>query len=314
MLAVSIAVLFLASSISAAISVQSNYDQIEMLCMVNSERAAASPSLPPLGLHPALAATAQDHSNDQANRHTMTHDDSQGRSLGQRVEAGGLSSWKSVGENVAMGYSDEVTCMKAWMKSPGHRENILNPKFVWFGSAVSWDGNVPYYTQDFAGDGAEHTFPLCPKGESGAYPTSYPAVQQAPASYNPAPAPTSYNPAPAPIKRVVVHRKVVVHHQQQPLMAQSLYADASAPASPPSYDNSNNASNNDNSNDEDDASNNDNSDDSSPDDNSDNGSYADGAAPSYAPVPAPSSYPNSAAATTIGKKPCPEELAKQQKQ
>ena len=38
----------------------------------------------------------------------------------------GLERWPS-GENIAYGYPNAAAVMKAWMNSPGHRDNILNP-------------------------------------------------------------------------------------------------------------------------------------------------------------------------------------------
>ncbi|MDD5145945.1 MAG: CAP domain-containing protein [Candidatus Pacebacteria bacterium] len=42
-----------------------------------------------------------------------------------------------IGENLAMGnFENDKTLVRAWMDSPGHRENILNPKFQEIGVAV----------------------------------------------------------------------------------------------------------------------------------------------------------------------------------
>jgi len=137
------------------------YNQSEMLCLVNKQRSRYG--LPALGLDRALVSAAQYHSNEQAQYRTMTHSDRRGRTLGQRITQAGFPQWQSVGENVAFGYNDETSCMDAWMKSPGHRANILNHSYTHMGSAVAWSGdNTPYFTQDFAGDGKTHHFPLCP--------------------------------------------------------------------------------------------------------------------------------------------------------
>lgn len=43
----------------------------------------------------------------------------------------------SIGENLALGnFEDNQALVQAWMDSPGHRENILNPKFQEIGIAV----------------------------------------------------------------------------------------------------------------------------------------------------------------------------------
>ena len=46
--------------------------------------------------------------------------------LGPILEACNLSM---VGENVAYGYSNGRAAVTAWMKSPGHKADILNPKY-----------------------------------------------------------------------------------------------------------------------------------------------------------------------------------------
>jgi hypothetical protein len=146
-------------------SATATYDPIEMLCLVNQQRVQNGAR--PLGLNSDLTNAAIYHSQDQANMHTMTHSDSQGRTLGERITASGYTQWLSVGENVAYGYPSETTCMTAWMNSPGHRANILNPQFTHFGSAVRSSDGTPYYTQDFGGDGHTYNFPVCPSSSNG---------------------------------------------------------------------------------------------------------------------------------------------------
>jgi hypothetical protein len=137
------------------------YDPVKMLCLVNKERTRGG--LKPLGMSKQLENSAQKHSDDQARMRSMTHDGSDGSSPGDRVERAGYN-WRSVAENVAYGYGDEEECMKEWMNSPGHRENIMGNSYSHFGSAVAYAGSTPYYTQDFGGDGKSYNFPECPSG------------------------------------------------------------------------------------------------------------------------------------------------------
>jgi len=153
----------------------SAYDNTKMLCLVNQERVAAG--LEPLGLDSRLTASSQQHCDDQASMNSMTHDGSDGSQPGDRVQSSGYS-WQTVAENVAYGYGDEEECMKQWMESPGHRENILGP-YTQFGSAVAYSGSTPYYTQDFAsGDGGSGSFPVCPNGADGGDNSAGAAPQQ----------------------------------------------------------------------------------------------------------------------------------------
>lgn len=55
-----------------------------------------------------------------------------------------------VGENVAAGYATGRAAVKAWMKSPGHRANLLNPGYRVLGLAVRRaDDGTPYAAQVF---------------------------------------------------------------------------------------------------------------------------------------------------------------------
>jgi uncharacterized protein YkwD len=48
-----------------------------------------------------------------------------------------------VGENVAYGYPDGKSAVAAWMRSPGHRANILKPEFrlIAVGAYQDWRGS-----------------------------------------------------------------------------------------------------------------------------------------------------------------------------
>ena len=52
-------------------------------------------------------------------------------------------------ENIAAGQPNPVEVMKAWMKSPGHRANILSCAFRNVGVGIALDGRRPVWTQDF---------------------------------------------------------------------------------------------------------------------------------------------------------------------
>ncbi len=47
--------------------------------------------------------------------------------------------YKSVGENLAIDFITSEGAMRAWLKSPSHKKNILNPKFQEIGVAVKSD-------------------------------------------------------------------------------------------------------------------------------------------------------------------------------
>ena len=58
-------------------------------------------------------------------------------------------SYKTAGENIAKGYSTPKAVVDAWMKSPGHRANILNSSYTHIGVGFVSSGN--YWTQMFVG-------------------------------------------------------------------------------------------------------------------------------------------------------------------
>lgn len=172
------------------------FDRDLMTCLVNRERGQRG--LPFLGRNAALDNAAQRHSNDQARRCVMSHTGGDGSSPADRIAAAGYE-WQGVAENVAYGWPDERICMKQWMESPGHRANILTPKFKQFGSAVGYSsGGVPYYTQTFGCNGEQGPFPECP-GNSGGKNVQVDAQADVDVSPPPPPAPPVYAPPMIPV-------------------------------------------------------------------------------------------------------------------
>jgi len=58
--------------------------------------------------------------------------------------------WQAYAENVAYGQGSPAAALDAWMRSSGHRANILNPGLTEIGAAVAIgpDGR-PYWVQVF---------------------------------------------------------------------------------------------------------------------------------------------------------------------
>jgi len=127
-----------------------------MLCEVNKFR--ASHGVAPLGLDPNLVKAASNHSNDMASRGVMSHNGRDGSTVSTRVSRVGFK-WNHVGENVAYGMENP---MPAWIKSEGHKRNLLSRDFQMFGYAVAHKGRSPYHTQVFAKDnGGVRNIPTC---------------------------------------------------------------------------------------------------------------------------------------------------------
>ena len=102
----------------------------QVLKLTNNERAEAG--LEPLKLNNKLASAADEHSNSMAEDDFFSHTGIDGLNIGDRVKNKGYQ-YQTVGENSAAGYSTASEVVKAWMNSPGHRANILNPNYTEIG-------------------------------------------------------------------------------------------------------------------------------------------------------------------------------------
>ncbi|NKY16762.1 CAP domain-containing protein, partial [Streptomyces somaliensis] len=114
--------------------------------LVNAERAEAG--CPALRVDARLQRAARGHADDMASRDYYAHDTPEGRSAGDRIEAADYrgSTWA---ENIHRGPEDPDTAVRDWMKSPGHRANILNCAFRDIGVGVTLRPNGPWWVQDF---------------------------------------------------------------------------------------------------------------------------------------------------------------------
>jgi uncharacterized protein YkwD len=133
------------------------------LCLVNIERTQRG--LPQLRQNALLDAASAEHSQDMVRRNYFEHSTPDGRSVGDRLRAIGYQRGvsASAGENIAYGVGDKSTpasIVKAWMRSPGHRADILRPAFTEIGIGISLGApevadrnpqNSATYTTDFGG-------------------------------------------------------------------------------------------------------------------------------------------------------------------
>ncbi|WP_204357843.1 CAP domain-containing protein, partial [Streptomyces sp. ICC1] len=118
----------------------------QVIALVNSERAAAGCG--PLKDDPQLRAAAQGHSDDMARRNFFSHSNPDGADPGKRTTAAGYR-WSTYGENIAKGQQTPAQVMDSWMKSQGHRENILNCSFKDIGVGIHQGPGGPWWTQNF---------------------------------------------------------------------------------------------------------------------------------------------------------------------
>ncbi|WP_245633122.1 CAP domain-containing protein [Luteipulveratus mongoliensis] len=74
---------------------------------------------------PQLGAAAYSHAKDMVDHTYFSHTGLDGSSAQTRSEDAGFAG-QGGWENIAAGQSDPAAVMDSWMKSPGHRANILN--------------------------------------------------------------------------------------------------------------------------------------------------------------------------------------------
>lgn len=122
----------------------------QLLALTNQARADAG--LSPLAGHPDLDAVAQAWSHElAASGQSLAHNPT----YAEQIPGG----WSAAGENVAWIddggrlTESEVAARihQGWMDSPGHRANILNPRFTHLGVGAAHNPRHGYYlTQNFA--------------------------------------------------------------------------------------------------------------------------------------------------------------------
>ncbi|MFJ7970267.1 CAP domain-containing protein [Psychrobacillus sp. NPDC096389] len=127
-------------------NVQVSSEIQQVVDLVNSERAKAG--LKALQIDTKLTESAQAKSQDMKNKNYFSHTSPTYGSPFDQMKSFGIE-YKSAGENIAMGQHGATEVMDAWMKSPGHKANILNPSYTHIGVGLSDSGN--YWTQQFIG-------------------------------------------------------------------------------------------------------------------------------------------------------------------
>ena len=101
-----------------------------------------------LTVNAALTKAARGHSTYMAQSGKFSHTGKGGTNFVTRVKTAGYT--KPGAENIAWGYRTGADVVKGWMKSPGHKANIVNCKLKTVGvGAVYAKNGTPYFTQDF---------------------------------------------------------------------------------------------------------------------------------------------------------------------
>lgn len=130
----------------------------EVLALVNEIR--KKNNLKPLVEQNDLARAARYHAKDMALDDYVEHFsfDRKGKKLIKQCETfvriERFISMNYLGENIAAGKATAKETVDGWMKSKGHRENILNPNFKYLGVGYYFKSSSiykHYWVQDFGG-------------------------------------------------------------------------------------------------------------------------------------------------------------------
>jgi len=120
-----------------------------VVCLLNIER--TSLRLRPLRDDMRLDRAAQGWTTTMVTDQLFSH----GRDFGARISQSGFS-FSSAGEDIAAGFDTPRSVVAAWMGSPLHCRNILDPNFVAVGTGVvsravgQFSGDAATWTEDFA--------------------------------------------------------------------------------------------------------------------------------------------------------------------
>lgn len=123
--------------------------QNQVIQLVNEQRAANG--LKPLTANAQLANTATLKSEDMAKLNYFDHNSPTYGSPFDMMKKYGIS-YRTAGENIAMGQTTPAQVMQGWMNSPGHRANILNSSFTQIGVGIAKNAQGQLiWTQQFIG-------------------------------------------------------------------------------------------------------------------------------------------------------------------
>jgi len=113
-------------------------EEAQFVAALNHVRAGVG--LPGLTVNAELVGLARQHSQVMADAGQIFHSDP--------ISAGYTGPWAKLGENVGVGANVQVL-VDAFVASPGHYANIVDPAFTQIGVGVVWRDNALYTTHRF---------------------------------------------------------------------------------------------------------------------------------------------------------------------
>ncbi len=152
-----------------------------VLNLVNEERSSA------LMVSSILQTAAQQKADDMAQKGYFSHVDPEGKYPWYWFKKIGYD-YTTAGENLAIQFFDSKDLVQAWMDSPTHKANIVNPQFTQTGIGIAqglYEGKNTVFIVQFFGKPATKTQAtqpqtLAPQAKPGSEPAAKPLAQISP--------------------------------------------------------------------------------------------------------------------------------------
>jgi uncharacterized protein YkwD len=140
-----------ASSATVRVSASPDSSEREIFDLINEER--SKKGLGELAWDANLSRLARAYSEKMARENFFSHYDKNGEAVDDRAKSMRIKDWRKIGENLfyCEGYDNpNLMAVRGWMKSPTHRDNILDRDYnvSGIGIAESQNGRI-YITQVF---------------------------------------------------------------------------------------------------------------------------------------------------------------------
>jgi len=106
----------------------------------------------PVRWNDSLAEASQRHAEEMARYGYFSHNGRDGSEPWDRIQRAGYR-YRSMGENIAAGQRNPEEAVAAWIRSPSHCANLMNPVFTEMGAALAINTRSSfgrYWTQAFA--------------------------------------------------------------------------------------------------------------------------------------------------------------------
>lgn len=140
-----IAVIFLVLTLSST-DFFSAINSQRLITLINGAR--QEKKLPPLILNSKLATAAELKTDDMLTKDYFEHTSPAGITPWHWFKIAGYN-FEYAGENLAMDFFESDAVLRAWMNSPTHRDNILNPNYREIGIAVK-EGEIEQHRTTLA--------------------------------------------------------------------------------------------------------------------------------------------------------------------